>query len=132
MDKFQKRITKNIRKSPNDCLVVGNAFGYFDSLLNMFNTVFVYETDITTKAKNLITRKNIESTFDLRDVSAIFIDLDKLNIMDQLSPLITRAEPDIFIEGDEVIPRTQSSLLYQVGYNAVAKLGWCHQWSRRI
>jgi len=130
MDKFKKRISKNVKKVPIDCLVVGNGFGNFDNLLGMFNTVFVYETDIETKARNLISRKTIESTFDLRDVTAIFIDLDKLHIMDQLSPLLTKVEPDIFIEGEEVIPRTESKLLYQIGYKAIAQLGWCHQWSR--
>lgn len=131
MDKFKKRISKNVKKVPIDCLVVGNGFGYFESLLEMFNTVFVYETDITTKARNLITRKTIESTFDLRDVTAVFIDLDKLHIMDQLSPLLIKVAPDIFVEGDEVIPKTETKFLYQVGYRAIAKLGWCHQWSRQ-
>ena len=119
-----------MKKVPIACLVVGNGFGHFDELLEMFSTVFVYETDITKKARNLVTRQNLESTFDLRDVTGIFIDLDKVHIMDQLAPLITKVEPDLFIEGDEVIPKTQTKFLYRIGYKAIAKLGWCHQWSR--
>lgn len=131
MDKFKKRISKNVKKVPIDCLVIGNGFGYLDNLLEMFNTVFVYESDISIKARNLILRETIESTFDLRDVTAVFIDLNKLHIMNQLSPLLTSVEPDIFVEGDDVIPKTETKLLYQIGYRAIAKLGWCHQWSRQ-
>jgi hypothetical protein len=130
MDKFQKRITKNIKNPPIECLVVGNGFGHLENLLQMFNTVFVYESDVTIKSKNLIHRKNIKSTFHLKNINGVFIDLDKLKYMDKLTPLYTSTWPDIFIEGDEVIPKTESKLLYDLGYNAVAKLGWCHQWRK--
>ena len=119
-----------MKNPPIDCLVVGNAFGHLNELLNMFNTVFLLESNTDIKAKNLVNRKNIESTFDLKNVTAVFVDLDKLNIMNKLSPLYTSTWPDLFIEGDEVIPRSETNLLYQLGYNAIAKLGWCHSWRK--
>lgn len=130
MDKFQKRLSKNMKSSPIDCLVIGDGFGFLDQLLEMFNTVFVYQSTTNLKVKNLINRNTLESTFQLRNVTAVFIDLDKLHIMNELSPLYTTVWPDLFIEGDDVIPRTETKQLYQLGYNAIAKLGWCHQWRK--
>ena len=130
MNKFQKRLSKNMKNPPIDCLVVGDGFGFFDDLLEMFNTVFLLESTIDRKCKNLIYRQHAKSTFHLSNITAIIIDLDKLKHLDDLSPLLTAIFPDIFIEGDEVIPRTESKLLYQLGYNAVAKLGWGHQWRK--
>lgn len=132
MNKFQKRIAKNAKKSPMQCLVVGDGFSMLEEILEMFDTVFVLESTTDKKTKNLITRKNIESTFDLLNVTTIFVDLNKLDLIEKLSPLISRNSPDIFIEGDEVIPRTVNAnqFLYKIGYNALYKLGWCHQWSK--
>ena len=130
MNKFQKRLSKNMKSPPNECLIIGNGFGNIESLLQMFNTVFVYDSDITIKSKNLIHRKDIKSTFHLKNINGIFIDLDKIQYMDQLTPLYTCVWPDIFIEGDEVIPRIQSNNLYQLGYNAIAQLGGYHQWRK--
>lgn len=132
MSKFQKRIAKNAKKSPMQCLVVGNGFDMLDEILEMFDTVFILESTIEKKTKNLIQRQNAEATFDLLHLTTIFVDLDKINFIEKLSPLISRNSPDIFIEGDEVIPRTVNAnqFLYKIGYNALYKLGWCHQWSK--
>lgn len=130
MNKFQKRLSKNMKNPPIDCLVIGNGVGQFTNLLDLFNTVFVYDTDMDTKQRNLIPRKSIEDTFHLKNITAIFIDLNKLNVMDKLSPLYTSAWPDVFIEGNDVIPRSESKLLYQLGYNAIAQLGGYHQWRK--
>ena len=131
MSKFQKRIAKNAKKSPMQCLVVGNGFDMFDEILEMFDTVFILESSIEKKTKNLIQRQNVEATFDLLHLTTIFVDLDKIHLIEKLSPIITKTHPDIFIEGDEVLPRETNAnkFLYKVGYNAMAKLGWCHQWS---
>ena len=130
MEKFQKRLSKNMKSHPIDCLVLGNGFDYFMNLLDMFNTVFVYENTLNLKRKNLIYRKSIKDVYHLKDITAIFIDLDKLKLIDELSPLLSSVWPDLFIEGDDVIPRTESKVLYQLGYNAVAQLGFCHVWRK--
>lgn len=130
MEKFQKRLSKNMKSPPIDCLVLGNGYGYLSDLLEMFNTVFVFDADVKTKAKNLIQRNSLKDTFHLKDITAVFIDLDKLNMMNELSPLYTSIWPDLFIEGNDIIPRTESKMLYQLGYNAVAQLGFCHVWRK--
>jgi hypothetical protein len=130
MNKFQKRITKSIKKSPIDCLIVGDGFGHADDLIEMFNTVFVLHGTIQKKARNLVMRKDANTVFQLRDVAGIFISLDRVNHIEELSPLLSSSSPDIFVEGNEVLERTHTKVLYQLGYRAIAQLNFCHQWSR--
>jgi hypothetical protein len=131
MGKFQKRITKSVKNPPIDCLVVGQGFGHMDDFLHMFNTVFWYGyADDTLRAKNLIYRPTVKSTYDLRKITAIFFDLDQVNTFESFVPLLVNPGPDLFVEGDEVIPRTVTKDLYQLGYRAIAQLGECHQWSK--
>lgn len=130
MNKFQKRIAKNIKKSPIDCLVIGNGFGRFEDFLEMFSTVFLLNSNIEKKAINLVHRKDVNAVYDLRHIGGIFLDLNEIEIIDSLSPLLTRIWPDIFIEGNTVIERKYSKTLYQLGYRAISQLGECHQWSK--
>ena len=131
MTKFKKRITKNIRQPIQDCLVIGDSFGFFEDLLDLFDTVFViYPNKTDFKAKNLIIRQKLESAFGLPRVSAVFIDLEHVNTFDELGPILTGAKPDLFVEGNTVILKDKTKNLYKNGYRAVAQLGWCHQWSK--
>ena len=129
MNKFQKRIAKNIKKSPIDCLVVGNGFGHFDDILEMFDTVFLIESTVSKKARNLIKRKDFNTVFGLKNISGVFMDLEKVETIDSLSPLLSGSWPDIFVEGNDVLERQYTSVLYQLGYRAVSQLDFCHQWS---
>jgi len=130
MNKFQKRIAKNIKKSPIDCLIIGDGFGHIDDFLGMFNTVFLFDNKVEKKAKNLIQRIEIKAVFNLKNISSIFIDGDKINHIDSLSPLLTTSWPDLFVEGNDVLGREHTKLLYQIGYRAISQLDFCHQWSK--
>lgn len=131
MAKFKKRITKNIRQPIQDCLVIGNAYGFLDEVLDTFDTVFLYKhPDTLLKAKNLIYRQTLESAFTLPRLSAVFIDLHHVNIFDDITPILTGPRPDLFVEGNVVVLKDKTENLYRNGYRAVAQLGWCHQWSK--
>ena len=56
--------------------------------------------------------------------------MDKVEFIDNISPLLTKG-PDVFIEGNDVLERKYTKVLYQLGYVAVAQLGYMHQWSSR-
>src|SRR6056300_963247 len=128
MTKFKKRITKNIRQPIQDCLVIGNAYGFLEDVLHTFDTVFLFgNTNLNLKAKNLIYRQNLESAFGLPRLSAVFIDTEYVNTFDVIGPLLTGPKPDLFVEGNTVTPKTETKNLYKNGYRAVAQLGWCHQ-----
>lgn len=132
MNKHQKRIAKSIKKSPIDCLVVGDGFDHLDDLLGMFNTVFLLDSKVVKKAKNLITRTDAKAVFELRDIGGVFIDLDKVEYIESLSPLLSKVWPDVFVEGNDVLERKYTKTLYQLGYRAIAQLDFCHQWSKVV
>ena len=129
MNKFQKRLSKNMKKSPIHCVVVGNGFRHIDDFLELFNTVFLLESTLDMKAINLISREETQGVFNLSDVGAVFLDYDKKHMIDSLSPLLSKQNPDVFIEKDDVIEREYSKVLYQLRYRAIAQLGGYHQWS---
>lgn len=131
MSKFQKRITKTVKNPPIDALVIGQGFGHMSDILEIFSTVFWYGyKDDSMRVKNLIYRPTVESTYDLRKLTAMFFDIDQVNTLESFVPLLVNPGPDLFIEGNEVIPRSDTKHLYQLGYRAIAQLGSCHQWSK--
>ena len=111
--------------------MIGDGFGYIQELLSMFNTVFLLDSTLELKEKNLVQRKDYESVFQLANVSGIFIDLNKVECIDYISPLLSKVSPDVFIEGNDVLERKYTKVLYQLGYRAVAQLGFMHQWTAR-
>ena len=129
MNKFQKRLSKNMKKSPRHCVIVGDGFGHIDDIAALFDTVFLLESSITKREKNIIMRKEVQGVFDLRDVGAIFVDYDKKHVIDHLSPLLSKENPDVFVEKQEVLEREYTKILYQLKYRAIAQLGGYHQWS---
>lgn len=131
MSKFRKRITKSMSKPLNDSLVIGNAFGYIDEVLKMYNTVFLFGNDVEVpKAKNLVHRTSIEVAYNMPHITAIFVDENYIDCFGKLVPILNSASPDLFVQGNEVVPKTETKDLYKNGYRAVKQLGWCHKWSR--
>ena len=130
MNKFQKRITKSMRKNLQDAIVIGHGFGMLEEILETFNTVFILNGPDDIKRRNLVNRASVESLYGLYTVGAMFIDLDQVNLLSKdLESVLTNPAPDLFIEGNDVIPRTHTKIIYRLGYLAVNQLGWCHQWS---
>lgn len=129
MNKFQKRLSKNIKKSPIHCVVVGNGFGHIDDFIELFDTVFLLESSLDIREKNVILRQEIQGVFNLSDVGGIFVDYDKKHVIDYLSPLLSKQNPDVFVEHDDVLEREYTKVLYQLKYRAIAQLGGYHQWS---
>ena len=131
MSKFKKRIAKSMTKPLNDCLVMGSAFGFLEDVVESFNTIFLFgEENENLRGKNLIYRPTIEVAYNMPHITAIFIDYKYIDCFDKLVPILTSAAPDLFIEGNDVVPKTETTELYRHGYRAIKQLGWCHQWSR--
>lgn len=131
MSKFKKRISKLSKKHPKDALVIGTAWGHLTEVLEMYPSVFVYsKTTIDLKAPNLIIRKDIKDCLALPDLSVIFVDLEYFKSVDYISSLLKKPSPEIFVEGNEVVPKTQTQNLYRHNYNAIAQSGSFHQWVR--
>lgn len=131
MSKFKKRIAKIQKLSPKDALVIGTGFGYLDEILEMYDTVFIYsKSTVNAKARNLVIKKELKSTLGLNDVTTIFIDLEYMKALDYIAALLQKPSPEIIIEGNDIIPRSQTTNLYRYHYNALAQGGMFHYWYR--
>jgi len=131
MAKFRKRITKMSKKPLNDALVLGTAFGNLDELLDIYNTVFVYDEILpSVKARNLVLKQDLQSCLDITTVTGLFIDLKFVRLFDSITPLLSRPRPELFVEGDEVVPKTETKNLWRCGYRPLEKCGTFHYWSK--
>ena len=128
MNKIAKRIKKNLHKATN-VLVFGGGWGILEDILSIYDTVFVVaDTHPEIYKKNLVYRKSDDNLSALPKIGIIFFDRDQVSKLNKIMPLITSARPQIAIEGEEVIPRSQSGLLYQNHYVARGQFGFFHAW----
>jgi len=131
MSKIVKRIRKTLIKNGN-MLVVGHGWGVLADLLDVYDTVFVIDdTHPNIKAKNLVYKNFDTQISHLPQIYAVMIDRIHADKIDRLGPLISTTAPQVAIEGDEVIPRTQSKLFFQNHYNNVSQHGYFHVWRRQ-
>ena len=130
MSKFKKRVFKS-GGNPLNALVVGSGFGRLEEITEMFKTVFVIADEYPNiRMKNVIFREDAFRLDLLSDVKSVFIDLDRVDYIENLEVILQRHTPNVFIEGDEVIDREKSKLLWKIGYRAVDKQGLFHTWKR--
>jgi hypothetical protein len=130
MSKFKKRVFKS-GGSPLNALVVGTGFGRLEEITEMFKTVFVIADEYPEiRLKNVIFREDAFRLDLLSDVKSVFIDLDRVDYIENLEVILQRHTPDVFIEGNDVIDRDKSKLLWKIGYRAVDQQGLFHTWKR--
>jgi len=131
MNKFKKRLTKTIDDTQN-AVVVGHGFGQLSSILETFNTVFIFSWDQTNlKAKNLVFRENFNDLNPLHDVSAIFIDLDQIHHLETMSQIWHKNKCTVLIEGNDPIGRTLSGPLYRDHFRCTDQQGIYHIWKQQ-
>ena len=131
MNKFKKRLTKIIGNTRN-AVVLGHGFGQLPSILETFNTVFIFSWDYPNlKAKNLVFRENFNDLNPLHDVSAIFIDLDQIQHLETMSQLWHKNKCTVLIEGNDPIGRTLSGPLYRDHFRCTDQQGIYHIWKQQ-
>jgi hypothetical protein len=131
MNKFKKRLTKIIG-SPQNAVVVGQGFGQLTSILEIFNTVFIFSWDQPNlRAKNLIFRENFDDLNPLHDISAIFIDLDQLQHLENMSQIWHKNKCSVLIEGNDPIGRNLSGPLYRDHFRCIDQQGIYHTWKQQ-
>jgi len=130
MNKFQKRISK-LSKNLNNAIVVGSAFGNLENLLEMFKTVFVInDSPPKIKARNLVYRSDFGSLISYADITVIFVDLDRLDMLQTLSDIWQRNNSVVVIEGGEAIGREFSKSLYHTRWQCTSLQGTYHVWEK--
>lgn len=129
MSKFRKRISKSDFSGGN-AVVISTGFGHLDDLLDIYDTIFIIGKKPEVKHRNLIYRE--ERRYDvIYDISAIFLDLNMLHELEFLPSVMNKWKPAICVEGNEVIGRDKSQLLYKYHYRAVEQSGIYHVWKRK-
>lgn len=130
MNKFSKRILK-VTDDKKSSLVIGHGFGFLSDIVETFDTVFIISPNTDKrKYRNVVYRENFNNLISIGAVSAVFVDLDKVDNFKMLLNYWTMFSPIIFVEGNEPIDRTKSSYLYKYGYRCIDKLGFCHLWKK--
>ena len=130
MSKFEKRLRKTT-KNTNNAVVVGQAFGYLEILLSMYQSVFVInDTKPNIKAKNLIYRENFNHMNNIIDVSAIFFDLDQIASLENFKEFWKRNNSYVIIEGNDSITREFSKPLFDTGWGCTSLQGIFHVWEK--
>ncbi len=128
MSKFAKRITKFV-KEPESALVLGTGFGMIEELVEIFDTVFVVNTEpLEIRARNLIYRQNFQDIGQIGNPTAILVDLSQLHNLNHCVSLWSRARPFILIEGNELVDREKTRLLWNFHYRPVEQMGFFHGW----
>jgi hypothetical protein len=130
MNKFQKRLCK-LDKHQVNAVVIGNAFGNLENILEIYATVFVIDENFpTVKAKNLVYKEKFDNLNAITEVSAIFFDLARLDQFEMVKELWRRNNSKIIIEGDDPIEREFSKPLYDTGWGCTSKQGSFHVWEK--
>ena len=130
MNKFQKRLCK-LDKNQVNAMVIDNAFGNLENILEIYATVFVVgENFSTVKAKNLVYKENFDNLNAITEVSAIFFDLTQLDQFEMVKEFWQRNNSKVIIEGDEPISREFSKPLYDTGWGCTSKQGSFHVWEK--
>jgi hypothetical protein len=130
MNKLQKRLRK-LDKTQANAVVIGTAFGNLETILEIYNTVFVIDEFLpTVKAKNLVYKENFDNLNAITEVGAIFFDLTQLNQFEMVKEFWQRNNSKVIIEGDEPIGREFSKPLYDTGWGCTSKQGLFHVWEK--
>jgi hypothetical protein len=131
MAEIKKKLRK-LSKIQGNALVLGTAFGNIENILTIYNTVFVIDENVpTVKAKNLVYKENFNYLNTITEVSAIFVDLDRLDRVDAVRDCWQRNNSKIIIEGNEPIGRDFSKPLYDTGWGCTSTQGHFHVWENQ-
>lgn len=119
MSKITKRLLKHIEISDN-ALVIEDKFGYLEELSHAFDNIFyVAKFAPSLKIKNLIYRSDFSDISVLPNVTNIFTDPFNFNKLNDALPIITKYRPNIVINSEILIERSQSKTVWDVGYRPV-------------
>lgn len=112
-----------------DCVVFGTAFDNMEEIIPLFQTVFILDKGADRlRAKNIIYISQIKETMMFSRVNTMFLDLNCLEDLQYLPLLLTICKPYILIEGNDVIGRDKSTLLYKNAYRAISQNKNFHTW----
>jgi len=93
--------------------------------------VFVWDNVIPDiKARNFVFKKDFVLVLPLKTISVIFMDLKHKDKFDSLVPVMASQKPILVFEGEDILPKSQTTTLASHGFNAVSRHGYFHVWKK--
>ena len=131
MSKYTKRI-KKFAKHPRNAIVLGTAFGSLDGYLETFFTVFIFSTSTERiKNKKIVYRERIESLQQVDDVDVVFIDEEYFNEITNLTPVLRKYKPVIFLQGSTFTDKNLKKFFNSEGYDILELIKQCSIWKTK-
>lgn len=128
MTKFQKRISKTSKKIEN-CLIIGQGFGFLEECLEIFSTVFVVDDQKPAiRVRNLIYRDDKENLSQIYDITHIIFDRNQINDLEKYQHVWQKHKSLVLIEGNEPIGREFSKSLYNSHWQCTSTQDFFHIW----
>lgn len=119
MNKFTKRIIKS-SKNLQACIVLGDAFGNLEHIVEIFESVFVIShSRPAIRRKNLIYREKLSNWEMMPHISMIFINIDHLDYIHELPQIWNRTSPPLMIGSGEFIDKKKNNFLVSHRYEIV-------------
>jgi hypothetical protein len=131
MSQFSKKIKKLVG-NVDYCLVVGDGFGFLDSIVDLFSTIFIVSEDSREyKNKKIIYVEDYSLLECIPGIRVVFLGKYHLNKIKTLVQLYTKNSPLILIEGSTPIDRLFSEPLYYHGYKCTSVEDQYHVWRKQ-
>lgn len=117
MSKLIKSLQK-IKKKIGNCIVLGNAWGNLDDLVNNFDSVFIISLDEERlKSKNIVYRDNFNDPTLFSNINFVFINLNLLDEFEKLKPAVLLFKPSILIGYGDYLDTKRSKYFNSIGYD---------------
>jgi hypothetical protein len=116
MSKFIKRIRK-IKKYPENCVLVGDDFGYLDEFCDLFSNVFsLIVSEKQLKKRNLIYRQDFKELSVIPQIDFIFVDYNFLEHVAEIVNVIEKFRCSIYINHGQFLNEKFSKFFGKLGY----------------
>ncbi len=130
MTAFAKKVAKAVKR-PDTCIIIGNAFGHLDEIVETFNTVFILSSgDRVVKGKNVVYRESFDDITALPPVTAIFFNKETLEQINLVEKVIEKNRAMVFVEGDSQISENQHLYMKKKKYKLTETFKDHQRWER--
>ena len=128
MSKFTKRVL-GTDKNYRNCLVIGSGLGFFNNIIETFDTVFVvFDKNYSIRKRNIIYREDLNNIDALSDVDFVFVDAEYFDIFKQLRPVWLKCRPVFLLEGGDLFGLDNYKYFRSESYALVEKYKNMQRW----
>lgn len=116
MSKFIKRLRK-IKKFPENCILIGNEFGYLEDFCGLFSNVFsLIVDDVLPKKRNLIHRQDFREASLIPNIDFVFVDYKHIERVAEIENILSKFRCRIYINYSEFLVPKYRQFFAKLGY----------------